>query len=151
MEPMRPERAAERDQVGRAVGVIGLTSIALIHLLDGVDEVHEHIVIFGLYLALMAGTFLVAALLLRTDSRLAWSLALLMAGLTFLGFVLSRTSGLPGFHDQVGDWLEPLGLSSMFVEGSIVLLALYKVMTTPPVTNLVNAITRSPDRQARPA
>ena len=151
MHPMQPERAAARDQVGRAVGVIGLISIALIHLLDGVNVLHVHVVIFALYLALMAGTFVVAAVLLRTDSRLAWSLALLMAGLTFLGFVLSRTSGLPGFRDEVGNWLEPLGLSSLFVEGSVVLLAVYKVATTPPVTELVTAITRSSEREARPA
>jgi hypothetical protein len=35
--PMKQEVATSRDQVGRAVGVVGLVGIALIHLLDAVD------------------------------------------------------------------------------------------------------------------
>ena len=37
---------------------------------------------------------------------------------------ISRTSGLPGDHDDdVGNWLEPLGLASLLIEGIVVLLA----------------------------
>jgi hypothetical protein len=45
--------------------------------------------------------------------------------------VLSRTTGLPGVSDDVGNWTEPLGLASLWVEGVVFLLALYKVVTTP--------------------
>jgi len=34
-----------------------------------------------------------------------------------LGFVYSRTVGLPGGGDDIGNWWEPLGLASLFVEG----------------------------------
>jgi hypothetical protein len=135
MSSLHPAEAVERDQVGRATGIGLLLSIALIHLLDGVSQIHEHPYIFGLYVALMAGTFVVAVLLLRVDSRLAWGLVALMAGVTFLAFVLSRTTGLPGFDDDIGNWTEPLGLASLFVEGCALLLGVYKTVTTPRVVH----------------
>jgi hypothetical protein len=133
MRVLRSAEATERDQVGRAVGVVLLLGIALIHLLDAVNQFHEHKYIFVLYLLLMAGSLAVAAFLLRTDSRLAWSLVTLIAGLTLLGFVLSRTTGLPNFDDDIGNWTEPLGLASLFAEGVAVLLGLYKMATTPRI------------------
>lgn len=133
MTVLRSAEASERDQVGRAVGVVLLLGIALIHLLDGVNQVDEHTYVFVLYLLLMAGSLAVAAFLLRTDSRLAWSLVTLIAGLTLLGFILSRTTGLPDLDDDIGNWTEPLGLASLFTEGVAVLLGLYKMATTPRI------------------
>ena len=37
-----------------------------------------------------------------------------------LGYVLSRTTGLPDAKDDIGNWTEPLGLASLFVEGGVV-------------------------------
>ena len=152
MATLHAAQAAQRDQVGRATGVALLLSIALIHLLDGVDQVHEHVAIFGLYILLMAGTLLVAGALLRTDSRFAWTLVALMAGLTFLAFVISRTTGFPGFTEDIGNWTEPLGLASLFVEGIAVILGLYKVVTTPSIETggLKAAVTGTVD-DIRPA
>jgi len=133
MPTLQAAEAAQRDQVGRAVGVVLLLGIALIHLLDAINQLHEHVYVFVLYLLLMVATVAVSAFLLRTDSRLAWSLVALVAGLTLLAFVLSRTSGLPNFDDDIGNWTEPLGLASLFVEGAAVLLGLYKVSTTPRI------------------
>jgi hypothetical protein len=39
-----------------------------------------------------------------------------------MGFVVSRTIGLPGGTDDIGNWTEPLGLASLFVEGCLVAL-----------------------------
>ncbi len=50
-----------------------------------------------------------------------------------LDFVLSRTTCLPGFPDNVGNWLEPLGLASLWVEVLVLVLSGYKVVTTPPI------------------
>ena len=37
-----------------------------------------------------------------------------------LAFIYSRTAGLPGSADDIGNWWEPLGLASLFVEGALV-------------------------------
>ena len=36
---------------------------------------------------------------------------------------MSRTVGLPASTDDIGNWAEPLGLASLFVEGAVVLLS----------------------------
>ena len=43
--------------------------------------------------------------------------------LLLIGYVLSRTSGLPGFTDDIGEWSEPLGLASLVFEGLLVCLS----------------------------
>ncbi len=68
---------------------------------------------------------MVALYLLHTGSSLAWGAAGLLAALTLAGFVLSRTTGLPSSHDDVGNWTEGLGLASMFVEGAVIVLSAY--------------------------
>jgi hypothetical protein len=151
MGVLRSAEASERDQVGRGVGVVLLLGVALIHLLDAVNQFDEHKYVFVLYVLLMAGSLAVAAFLLRTDSRAAWSLVALIAGLTLVGFILSRTTGLPNFDDDVGNWAEPLGVASLFTEGSAVILGLYKLATTPRIERggLTAAITGSDPKISR--
>jgi hypothetical protein len=133
---MDRRQAVPRDQVGRAVGIVGLVGIALIHFLDAFHAIDDSKLVFGLYIVLMAATLLASGVLLRTDSRLTWLAAGGAAGLTLLGYILSRTTGLPGFTDDVGNWTEPLGLASLWVEGAVVVLAAYKVATTPPIEDV---------------
>ena len=128
---MDSREASSRDQVGRAVGIVGLLGIALIHFLDAFSVFDESKLVFVLYILLMIVTLLASGILLRTDSRLTWMLAGGTAGLTIVGFVLTRTTGLPGFPDNVGNWREPLGLASLWVEGLVLVLSVYEVVTTP--------------------
>jgi hypothetical protein len=140
---MRPEQAAPRDQVGRAVGIVGLLAIAMIHYLDAFSTFEEAVYIGVLYIVLMVVTVAVSVVLLRTDSLMAWVLAAGAAGLTLIAFVISRTTGLPGAYEDIGNWLDPLGLASLWVEGLVLLLALYKMVTTPRVS-------RAADDSVRP-
>jgi hypothetical protein len=122
----------ERDQVGRAVGIVGLAAIALIHLLDAVSKYGETRYIFILYMVLMASTLTAAAVLLRVDSRSAWSLAVVATAATLIAYVLSRTTGLPQASQDIGNWSDSLGLASVFVEGCTLLLGAYKLLTILP-------------------
>ena len=128
---MDSRQARSRDQVGRAVGIVGLLGIALIHFLDAFSAFDESKFVFVLYILLMIVTLFASGILLRTDSRLTWMLAGGTAGLTIVGFLLTRTTGLPGFPDNVGNWKEPLGLASLWVEGLVLVLSVYEVVTTP--------------------
>lgn len=57
-------------------------------------------------------------------------------GLTIVGFLLTRTTALPGFPDNVGNWKEPLGLASLWVEGLVLILSVYEVVTTPTMKDI---------------
>ncbi|HEX3622535.1 MAG TPA: hypothetical protein VHT97_09485 [Acidimicrobiales bacterium] len=133
--------------ITRAVAVLGLLGVALIHLLDLQSKFHETPYLGWAYVGLIVGTLATAAVLIRHDSRRAWVAALVLAGATFLGYALSRTTGLPSATDDIGNWLEPLGLASLFVESCVVLLSGY-ALRTPETAILVRAESRP---LARPA
>jgi membrane protease YdiL (CAAX protease family) len=110
------------DPAPRAVGAIGLAGVALIHLLDSLNTFPETPYIGWMYVGLILGSVAVAgALLLRPDRRV-WLAAAALAGSAIAGYVLSRTTGLPASTGDIGDWNEPLGVASLFVEGCVVSL-----------------------------
>jgi hypothetical protein len=125
LETVRPGDAnVVSDGVARSVGAIGLAGIALIHLLDLPGQLSEAPYLFVLYLALMLASVALAGLLVFTGDRRAWAAATVLALLVIVGYVLSRTSGLPQSTDDIGNWSEPLGMASLFVEGSLAALGL---------------------------
>jgi hypothetical protein len=123
-----PEDAVEhaiRHTTLRALGFVGMLAIALIHLLDVIGKIQETPYLGVMYIALMVASVAVALALLHTGSSLAWGAAGLLAAATLVGFVLSRTTGLPSSDDDIGNCTEGLGLASMFVEGAVVVLSGY--------------------------
>jgi hypothetical protein len=75
-----------------------------------------------LFLANFFGALL-AAIGIYRGNRWGWSLGVLVAGGAFVGYVVSRTVGLPGLPVEE-EWLEPLGLLSVLVEALFVGLSL---------------------------
>jgi hypothetical protein len=109
--------------VARAVAVIGLAGVALIHLLDAPGTFADAPYKGWLYVALIVGSLAAAAALVRGDDERAWAAAALLSLGAIVAFVVSRTVGLPQGADDIGNWTEPLGLASLFVEGCVVALA----------------------------
>ena len=66
---------------------------------------------------------IVAAGMTRTSDSRAWVAAGGLAGLILLGYIISRSVGLPGFTGDMGEWAEPRGLAAMVVEGLLVVLS----------------------------
>jgi hypothetical protein len=111
--------------VARAAGVIGLLAIALIHLLDLQSKMHETPYLGAAYLALIAASLVSAAMLLHGDNRKAWTSAGALSLATIAGYAINRTVGMPSSTADIGNWLEPLGLASLFVEAITVAVSLY--------------------------
>jgi hypothetical protein len=100
-----------------------LAGVALIHLLDLPGKLSETPYMFVLYVALMVSSIALAVALIRTDDTRVWAAVAVLPALVIVGYVLSRTTGLPQSNDDIGNWSEPLGMASLFVEGSLVALA----------------------------
>jgi len=115
--------AVVRDAIVRTLAVLGLAGVALIHLLDAHDTFVAAPYKGWLYIGLIVGSVATAGVLARHSDPRAWLAALLLSLGALVAFVYSRTVGLPDGADDIGNWWEPLGLASMFVEAALVLLA----------------------------
>ena len=116
-------RAAVDDALGRSVAIAGLTVIALIHVLQAPDAFDEAGYVGALFIAAAVACLIVAAGMTRTSDSRAWIAAGGLAGLILLGYIISRSVGLPGFTGDMGEWAEPRGLAAMVVEGLLVVLS----------------------------
>jgi xanthine/uracil permease len=113
-----------REVAGRAVVAVGLASIGVIHLVDAIGKYTETRYLFWMYIALIVGCIVVAGAVLFTRMRVALLAAAALALSAAIGYVLSRTTGLPQATGDIGNWTEPLGLASLFVEGGVAAVAI---------------------------
>ena len=139
------------DAVSRTVAILGLAGIALIHVLQ-LPEAFDETFYLGLLFvgAIVAAVTLGAALTLSTD-RGTWMVVAALPALILLGYLLSRTTGLPDATNDVGEWDEPLGLASMVVEGLVLCVAGGARAARPPRAGVVVAgvaVTRDAPRPA---
>jgi hypothetical protein len=61
------------------------------------------------------GSLVAALLIFRSDTR-GWHLGIAVAASAAVGYVLSRTIGLPLLPAEPDAWFEPLGIASLLVE-----------------------------------
>ncbi len=125
----RPAAAASGSVLGgaavrRSVVAVGLISVAVIHLADLPGKMEEVPYIGWMYVALIGACLVLAELVATRPSRLVMLAAAAASALTLVGFVLTRTTGLPNATDDIGNWSEPLGLISILVEAVLVWWAL---------------------------
>lgn len=103
---------------------------ALIFLIGG-----AHLLIVGehflaatylgvLFLANFFGSAVAAFALYWSPNRWGWLLGGLISAGAFVGFIVSRAVGLPGFEEEAGKWLSISGLLCLIMEGGFLTLAL---------------------------
>jgi hypothetical protein len=111
------------DAVARLVAIAGLGGVALVHVLQLPDAFAAVDYLGVLFIAAIVGCVILAALLTRMSDQLVWAATGALPALVLIGYILSRTSGLPGFTDDIDEWTEPLGLVSLVFEGLLVCLS----------------------------
>ena len=119
---------------GKLLAWIGIVLIALeglIHLIDAPDSFEDATYMGLSFVAIVLGAA-VASVGIYRGQRWGWSFGALIAGSALVGYVLSRTTGLPGLPAE--EWLEPLGILSLLVEGLFV--GLYVTVTRLSQNNL---------------
>lgn len=110
----------------RLAGAALCLAVAAVHVIDqgGFPGSKEPVYVgIGYYVVEAAGV-VTAALLVAGAVRVGWFLAMGVGAGPFIGYVLSRGTGLPGYTDDIGNWAEPVGVASLVVEGLLFLLAL---------------------------
>lgn len=101
----------------RVVGAATAAGSASIHLLLAREYLAEQPYIGALFTSGGVGSTAVAIKLWRADHQLSWALGTLIAVGMAAGLLLSRTVGLPGFHES--EW-EPSAVLSLLLEGGFI-------------------------------
>ena len=141
-------RLAVQDGIARAIAVIALAGVALIHVLDVPGTFADAPYKGWLYVALIVGSLATAAALVRSSNWRAWAAAAALPAGSAIAFIISRTIGLPQGADDIGNWTESLGLSSLFVEAALIALAGAVLLDTFGVTLRLPAL--APSRIEQP-
>jgi hypothetical protein len=115
----------------RGIAAVGLVGIALIHVLDLPGKLEEVPYLGAAYIGLVVASLVVAEMLVRKDDRRAWAMSAAVAASVIVGFVVDRTTGMPGAMDDIGNWLEPLGVASLFVEGVVLAVSAIALVRRP--------------------
>jgi hypothetical protein len=116
--------------ITRLVVIASLGGIALIHILQLPEALDAEGYVGGLFIAAIVGCIVLAAAMTSMSDVRLLEAAGGLAALILLGYIISRSIGLPGFTQDIGVWNEPLGLASMVVEGLVVCIAA-SVLTAP--------------------
>jgi hypothetical protein len=117
------------DCLVRGVAIVGLMGIALIHFLDVFGKFRETPYLGVSYVLLIIACLLATGFMLVGKLERAWILAAVAAVVPMVFYALSRTTGLPASSGDIGNWEEPLGLASLFVEGSLAILSWWVLST----------------------
>lgn len=120
---MRATTHLPADPALRAVTATGLITMGIIHAVEIQGELGGAVwLTVGFILLAVAGP-LAGVWLLVQPTMPAWAFAGLVCLLAALGYMATRSFGVPGDHDDVGNWLEPLGLVALITEWLVVILA----------------------------
>ena len=106
-----------------ALAMLAILVTGAIHAKDASDawgDAHYKGVLFALN---GLGALLSAVGIWLGARSWGWGLGLLIAAGSIVGYIASRTVGLPGLPAEPDAWLEPLGVASLIAEGLFIALA----------------------------
>ncbi len=82
------------------------------------------------FIVLTAACLLLGFAAIVCDSAAVYTLTALTCGLAIAGYLATRLIAFPLLQDDVGNWLEPLGVVSIVAESLAVLAAIIALRTT---------------------
>ncbi len=128
------------DAVVRATGILGLGSVAAIHLYQIVPTTEQTPALGAAFVLLILACCGLAMGLLHRADRMVWALVGLVNLAAIGGYVFTRLVSTSFFDNQdVGNWSQGLGVVALFVEGLLVLLSLYALARPSPAPRQVSS------------
>ena len=118
--------------IARAVAVVSLTDLALVHVIDLPGRLDETPLIGAGYFVLIAAALVTGVLLMARSNWMAWAATGLVAAGAMGAYILTRT--VPGFlgdHEDVGNWRCSLGLAALSLETVLIALAAAQATRRP--------------------
>jgi hypothetical protein len=100
-----------------------LLAVAAVHLIDGPGSLADTFYVGALELALVAVSVPLALFLIAQPEPIVWRATAVVTALALAAYVASRTIGLPGASDDIGNWGETLGVLNLVSEITVITLA----------------------------
>jgi hypothetical protein len=115
------------------LAIAAILATGIIHFVEAPESFGDATYKGLLFVANGLGALVAAFGIYRDRRGIGWVLGLLVAGGALVGYVASRTVGLPGLAAEPDAWLEPMGVASLICEGLFVILfiAQSRAPTTP--------------------
>ena len=107
-----------KEQLIRRFAAAAIAAVGVVHLALAKEQWDQKAYVGALFVVGGAAAVVVAIRLWTTSDRFAWSLGAVIAVGMFAGFILSRTSGLPGgFKEE--EW-ELSGIITLILEAGFI-------------------------------
>lgn len=117
--------------LARGLTVVSLVGIALVHLVQIPDVWPRNPALGVMFSLLVLVATVFAAALVHVDAPWLWHGGALIAFVPIAGYVLTRSVSVPFDTDDVGNWLEPLGLVALYIELAVLVLDGYTLRVWP--------------------
>lgn len=121
-----------------------LAVIAAVHLDIAPAHLREAPYAGALFIALSAAAMLCAVLLVTTNHQLVWAATAAVATGALVAYFLSRSIALPMLADDVGDWLNPLGIIAVVSETIVVIATTRGYRTVTGTERLYTVVPANP-------
>jgi hypothetical protein len=112
---------AERSKTILWLGIISVMATGLIHAIEAPDAFHDAAYKGWLFCLNGLGALLAAIGIYVHNKHWGWNLGFLVAALSIVLYVASRTVGLPNIPAEPDAWFEPLGVVSLCAEGLFII------------------------------
>ena len=96
------------------VAILLILATGVLHLMSAFDEYKEAAYMGWLFAANFLGALVSAIGIFRQRSDWGWALGAFITLVSILGYVESRTIGMPGM--EVEAWYDPIGVPALVVE-----------------------------------
>ena len=110
----------------RLAGALLALAVAAVHIADQgsiTTLASPYWIGWGYRLIEVGGLLTAAAVLLARPAWLGWAAGILLGVGPFLGYVASRSVGVPGDHGDIGNWGYWVGTVSLVVEAALIVLS----------------------------
>ena len=113
----------QNQRINNFLGFVLLLVTSAIHLVATPDAFGDAPYKGFLFLAAGVGCMVAIYLSQYADGRWGWWLGVAVCASMFVGYILSRTVGLPGLPAEPDAWFEPTGIASFVSEFAYLVLA----------------------------
>jgi hypothetical protein len=124
------------------LAIAAIVATGLIHFIEVPDNLAEVPYKGVLFILNGIGSLAAAFLIARGDTR-GWQLGIAVAFSAAVGYVLSRTIGLPLLPAEPDAWFEPLGIASLLVELAFLGIAVAQSMLVIPANRGMKRISQT--------